>query len=129
MSSLARKSFLESMLRRDEISKSIVDCGDDLDDCLERFDVCFLSLSYSIALMYSFKYQLVAPMRVKYSKLEYEEARRKDVRFLESKAALYARSHQEVLRELKIHQWMMTDALLAMQRVSSTNLSVQWARH
>src|SRR4051794_29347719 len=75
--------------------------------------------------VYSTKYQFVALMRLKHFQSEYEEARRKDAQFLESKIALYASHNKEVLRELKIQQRAMTDALVAMQRVSLLIL-VQW---
>ena len=52
---------------------------------------------------------------MKHFQSEYEEARRKDGQFLESKINLYARHNQEMLRELEIQQREMKEA---MQRVS-----------
>ena len=76
------------------------------------------AFSCLVSLVYSFKYQFAALIRLKHFQSEYEEARRKDTKFLESKITLYARHNQEALRELEIQQRAMTDALLAMQRVS-----------
>ena len=76
---------------------------------------CFSCL---VCLIHIFKYQFAALFRLKHFQSEYEEARRKDAQFLESKINLYARHNQEMLRELKIQQREMKDALLAMQRVS-----------
>jgi hypothetical protein len=64
------------------------------------------------------QYQFAALMRLKRFQSEYEEARRKDAQLLESKITLYTRHNQEALRELKVQQRAMTDAMVAMQRVS-----------
>jgi hypothetical protein len=67
---------------------------------------------------YSFKNQLTALIHLRHFQSEYEEARRKDAEFLESKITVYTSHNQEALRELKIQQRAVMDALLAMQRVS-----------
>jgi hypothetical protein len=71
-----------------------------------------------ISLAYSFEYQLTALIHLRHFQWEYEEARRKDTEFLQSKITLYASHNQESLRDLNIQQRDMMDALLAMQRVS-----------
>jgi hypothetical protein len=63
-------------------------------------------------------YQFPALTHLKDFQPQYEEAQRKDVRFLELKTGLYARHNQEALRELNIRKGAMKDVLLAMQRVS-----------
>jgi len=78
----------------------------------------FLGFSCLVCLIQIFKYQFATLIRLKHFQSEYEEARRKDAQFLESKINLYARHNKEMLRELEIQQREMKDALLAMQRVS-----------
>ena len=78
----------------------------------------FPGFSCLVCLIHIFKYQFAALIRMKHFQTEYEEARRKDAQYLESKITLYARHHQEMLQELEIQQREMKDALLAMQRVS-----------
>ena len=117
MSSLAKLSFLKSLLRRDGITRSILECHDQLDDCLQQFNVCCRS-SYLTNLILTSKCQFEALLRLKHFQSENEEARRKDAQALESKINLYASHNQEALRELKIQQRTMADALVAMQRVS-----------
>ena len=78
----------------------------------------FSSFPCLVSLVYSFNCQFAALIHLKHFQSEYEEARRKDAQFLESKITLYARYNQEAFRELEIQQRAMADALLAMQRVS-----------